>query len=313
MCRVLVAEISGKRPGDVKSRPTEGFDISYDKVIISNNSEGYDTDWDIVNVPQDYVEWYKENYKTSENAWYAPMNRSYAIKYARERGYKYLVQLDDNIKLLEIAYMIKDGEITKRYQVNSRIRMDDFIEMLCCVLDNTNAAMVGRGLSGTSVPDQSFIKERYVYSLFALNLETCHDTFHGDFEDDIEYRLKLSEMGLPTVMVCPLRYTKTGQRSDKDETGNRSAYTKAGLKRGDNMRKLHGDVYLCGYTFTPNSTSAKKSDVKLFKHRLKPVKIGVLVKDRRAIERCMAALLEEYAVEKADTFKLKELGKHGET
>ena len=63
-------------------------------MIISNNSEGYTSTWPIVNVPDDYKQWYVENIKNSENAWYAPMNRSYAIKYAREKGYDYLVQLD---------------------------------------------------------------------------------------------------------------------------------------------------------------------------------------------------------------------------
>lgn len=48
---VLVVEISGKRPGDKKVRPTEKNIINYDKVIISNNSENYITDWPIINVP----------------------------------------------------------------------------------------------------------------------------------------------------------------------------------------------------------------------------------------------------------------------
>lgn len=80
---VLIAEISGKRAGGVKQRPTESFDYDFDKVIISNNSDGYETDWNIVNVPEDYVNWYKTNVKSSESAWYAPMNRSYAIKYVK--------------------------------------------------------------------------------------------------------------------------------------------------------------------------------------------------------------------------------------
>ena len=109
--KILVVEISGKRPGDKKKRTTEKFDVSFDHLIISNNSEGYETDWQIVNVPDDFVNWYKENCRTSENAWYAPMNRTYAIKYAREHGYDYLIQLDDNIKFLEICYVteLEDG------------------------------------------------------------------------------------------------------------------------------------------------------------------------------------------------------------
>lgn len=307
MSRILVAEISGKRPGDVKNRPTEGYPVRYDKVIISNNSEDYVTDWPVVNVPQDYVDWYKESCKTSDNAWYAPMNRSYAIKYAREKGYDYLIQLDDNITLLEIAYMIRDPDgVARRYRSNNAPdAMNDYIDMLVCVLENTNAAMAGCGLAGTSVPDDSFLSERYCYSLFALDLKTCADIFHGDFEDDIEYRLKLAEMGLPCVMVVPLRYGKVGQRSGKDETGNRAAYTQAGLQRGERMRKLHGDVYSCGYAKKTASTVAKKVDGKVFKHKIKPVKLGVLVKDFGAIERKMDEILKKNAIPPKDRYITK--------
>ena len=58
---VLVVEISGKRPGNFKDRPTEKYKCDYDHLIISNNSEGYETTWDIINVPKDYEEWYKKN------------------------------------------------------------------------------------------------------------------------------------------------------------------------------------------------------------------------------------------------------------
>lgn len=49
---ILVVEISGKRPGNKDARPTEKNNIKYDKLIVSNNSEGYETDWTIVNVPE---------------------------------------------------------------------------------------------------------------------------------------------------------------------------------------------------------------------------------------------------------------------
>ena len=298
--KVLVAEISGKRPGDKKARPTEALDITYDKLIISNNSDGYLTDWQIVNVPPDYVEWYKANCKASETAWYAPMNRSYAIKYAREHGYDYLVQLDDNITYVEIGYMSKQNGIVKRYRVHDNKGMiNDFIDMLVCVLENTNAGMAGCGLCGTSVPDNAFLRERYVYSLFALKLSVCPDVFHGDFEDDIEYRLKLAEKSIPAVMVCPLRYSKTGQKSSKDETGNRAAYTAAGLKRGEHMRKIHGDVYTCGYTDKTASVRSKK-DGKYFQHRIKPFKVGILVKDMDAMTKKFQEILAKNAKKTED-------------
>lgn len=313
MANILVAEISGKRPGNAENRPTEKLDIKFDKVIISNNSDGYETDWDVVNVPEDYVEWYKANVKSSDNAWYAPMNRSYAIKYARENGYDYLIQLDDNIVKLEIAYIVERGEIRKRYRVvNKPDMINEYIEMIVCVLENTNAGMAGCGLTGLAVPDDEFLSERYVYSLFGLDLHSCPDLFHGDFEDDIEYRLKCAEMKIPVVMICPLRYGKTGQRSGKDESGNRAAYTQAGLKRGEHMRKLHGDVYSCGYADRTASTSPYARDGgKYFKHKIKPFKVGMIVKDKEAINKKMQEIFKKYSVphENKAVFKEKKVRK----
>ena len=307
MKKILACEISGKRSGNKKKRPTEMLDISYDHLIISNNADGYETDWDIVMVPDDYAEWYKANVKTSDNAWYAPMNRSYAIKYARDNGYDYLVQLDDNITKLEIGYMIKDDDgIIRRYRsTNKQGMINDYIDMLCCILENTNAGMAGCELSGISVPDGAFLKERYCYSLFALNLSICPDIFQGDFEDDIEYRLKLAQMGIPSVMCVPLKYGKTGQKSAKDETGNRAAYTAAGLKRGENMRKLHGDVYSCGYSGRTASVTSK-FDGKYFKHKIKPFKVGVIVKDKKKMEDKMLQIFKKYANDSVSKVIIKE-------
>lgn len=308
MSDVLVVEISGKRPGDKKARPTEKFKTKHDHLIISNNSEGYVTDWDIVNVPAEYVEFYKARYKHSDSAWYAPMNRSYAIKYAREHGYKYLVQMDDNIKYLELSYMIRESEgYVIRYRKHDNTDMlDDYIDMMVAVMENTNAGVVGCDLASMP-PDHLFLGEQYCYSLFMFKLSVCPDAFHGDFEDDIEYRLKCAEMGIPEVMVKPLKYSKTGQKSSKDESGNRAAYTAAGLKRGEHMSILHGDVYSCGYTGKTKSVKAKKSGAN-FKHKIKPFKLGVFVKDRAAIDRKMQEILTRNAVRMPDKMMIKVRG-----
>lgn len=309
--RILIAEISGKRPGTAKQRPTERFETEHDMVIISNNSEGYETDLPIINVPDDYREWYCENIKNSDNAWYAPMNRSYAIKWAREHGYKYLVQLDDNIEKLEIAYMDAVDGITKRYRIVAKPGMlDDYIRMFVEVLRNTNAAMVGCQLSGTSIPEKKFLRERYVYSIFALNLETCPDVFHGDFEDDIEYRLKCKQMGLPVVQIIPFRYSKTGQKHNVDLSGCRAEYLKAGLKRGEHMGKLYGDIYSCKMKHKRAFVTSGVDDEAInFRHYLKPFKVGVVVYDMEPIQRCFREILAKYAEDKPDKsiFKVKKV------
>lgn len=312
--RILIAEISGKRPGTAKQRPTERLETEHDMVIISNNSEGYVTDLPIINVPDDYREWYCANIKNSDNAWYAPMNRSYAIKWARENGYRYLVQLDDNIEKLEIAYMDKQDDVTLRYRIIGKPGMlDDYIKMFVTVLGNTNAAMVGCQLSGTSIPEKKFLRERYVYSIFALDLESCPDVFHGDFEDDIEYRLKCAQMGLPVLQIIPLRYSKTGQKHNKDLSGCRAEYLKAGLKRGEHMVKLYGDIYECRMTHKRAFTTAGVDDEAInFRHYLKPVKVGVVVFDMEPITRTFREILAKYAEHKPDKsiFKVKKRRKN---
>lgn len=295
---VLVVEISGKRPGSKKDRPTEKNVCSYEHLIISNNSEGYETDWSIINVPQDYQDWYKTNVKMSDSAWYAPMNRSYAIKYAREHGYRYLVQLDDNIKFLEIAYCCKINDHTiKRYRAQSTSEMlDDFVDMMVTVLECTNAGIVGCSLAGVANPDNSYLSERYVYSIFTLDLARVPDFYQGDFEDDVEFRLKLAQMGVPSVQVAPLRYSKTGQQKTKDLTGCRKAYADVGIKRGDHMRKLYGNVYSCGMRGKSNCIrSEAKVGEAYFKHRLAPFKVGVMVKDKCRIDTKMQKLFSKWA------------------
>lgn len=316
--KVLVVEISGKRPGTKKQRPTEKMATKYDHLIISNNSEGYETEWEVVNMPDDYREWYIANIKNSDNAWYAPMNRSYAIKYARERGYRYLVQMDDNINNIVLKYRISEnnGSFRKYYSGKELALLDDFIDMHICVLKNTNAGIAGCDMEGTGEPTEIFLSERYCYSLFTLDLQRVPDVFQGDFEDDVEFRLKLKQMGVPVVQIPALRYGKTGQNKNKDLSGCRAEYARAGLKRGEHMSKLYGDMYSATMEKYGHSTMQKLDDEPVnFKHHLKPFKLGVIVKDREAIEAKMRELLAKWArplSKDVMKVKMKERGGRGE-
>lgn len=292
---ILIAEISGKRPGTVKSRPTEAFDFDWDKVIISNNSEGYVTDWPIVDVPEDYQSWYKEHAKMSDSAYYAPMNRSYAIKYAREHGYKYLVQLDDNVVAFNIRYAIGDRSYTTLASTPHKEELpQDMFRYFKEVLDNTNAGIVGMTLAGASLPGSDWLRERYVYSAFMLKLDAIPDYYQGDFEDDIEFRLKLKQMRVPSLMVCPFQYVKTAQGDNKDLTGNRMAYKDAGLKRGDHMSILYGDIYSRGWS-SQGSGVKHKAGTKKFRHKIKPFKVGVKISNEDMLKQKMLGLFKKYA------------------
>lgn len=303
---VLIAEISGKRPGTSKERPTEKFTFDWDKVIISNNSEGYETKWPIVDVPKDYQDWYKEHAKMSDSAYYAPMNRSYAIKYAREHGYKYLVQLDDNIISFNIRYKIDDRSYTTLVSTPHIDELpQDMFKYFAKVLDNTNAGIVGMTLAGASIPGSEWLSERYVYSAFMLKLDAIPDYYQGDFEDDIEFRLKLKQMQVPSVMVCPFQYIKTAQGDNKDLTGNRMAYKDAGLKRGEHMSKLYGDVYSRGWS-SRGSGIKRKDGVKKFRHKIKSFKVGVRVQNLDLLKQEMLDIFAKYATPREDQIKYTE-------
>lgn len=303
---VLVAIISGKRPGGKKERPTEKLSTQLDRVIISNNADGYVTDIPIVMVPDDYRAWYVANHKNSDNAWYAPMNRSYAIKYAREKGYRYLVQMDDNIVKLSIAYFNTAGDRQRRYRVEYIDAMDDFIGMYKTVLKNTNAAMVGCNIIGTSVPDDTLWREGYCYSFFMLDLNRCPDVFQGDFEDDIEYRLKCAQIGRPVIQLPWMMYGKTGQGKNTDLSGCRAEYAKQGLKRGAHMSVIYGDTYSCKMTHKRHTTVAKtENDALYFKHQLKPFRVGVIVKDAEAIRNQARMMFSKYRKRQADKCVVK--------
>lgn len=288
-------------------RPTEKFNFDFDKVIISNNSEGYKTDWDIVNVPESYEKWYKDHCKMSDLAYFAPMNRSYAIKYAREHGYDYLVQLDDNILTFDIKYMYKldDGTQVSYSTIAKTPHKEelpnDMFKYMVEVLQNTNVGMVGMAPDAASVPQDDWLKERYVYSAFMLDLSRVPAYFQGDFEDDIEYRLKLKQIQVPSLEIVPFHYSKTAQdryNGKEDSTGNREAYIKAGLKRGEHMSKLYGDMYERGYSDRGSGT--KRTGKVKFRHKVKSFKVGVRCKNIDRLREQMLEIFEKYDTDKSD-------------
>lgn len=288
---VLVVIISGKRPGGIKERPTEKLVTSHRRIYISNNADGYETSIPIIMVPDSYKNYYIANFKNSEAAWYAPMNRSYAIKYAKDNGYRYVVQLDDNIEKMEIAYSSRDY----RRRISSGNRMDlldTFIECMRETLKHTNAAMVGCNLMSVP-PNDTLWHEGYVYSLFMLDVLRCPEAFQGDFEDDIEYRIKCAEMGMPVIQLPFLRYGKISQRKDKNLTGCRAEYVKQGIKRGEHMSIIHADKYVCSFNQKNKRIStAAKHDGYVFKHRLAPFKVGVIIDEPDALKRVAIAAIK---------------------
>lgn len=310
MPKILIAEISGKRSGNSKQRPTEKFNFDFDKVIISNDPTGYITDWPIVKVPSEYQDWYKEKVAIDKRAYYAPMNRSFAIKYAREKGYDYLIQLDDNIKSFAICFATEKLKgVFRTIKSTPQISniQNDMFRYLVEVLENTSAVMSGMMLPGAGLPNHNWLNERYVYSAFALKLSKCPSYFQGDFEDDIEYRLKLKQMGMASIQVVPFQYSKTSQHSKKNDdlSGNRKAYSDVGLDRGKHMSILYGDIYSRGWSSRGSGTN-KTIGKKQFRHKVKPFKVGIFVKNKKKLNDDMRKLFDKYTTFVPNKLKLKE-------
>jgi hypothetical protein len=166
--------------------------------------------------------------------------------------------------------------------------------------------MVGCNLTGTAMPDDTLWREGYVYSFFMLDLERCPDVFHGDFEDDIEYRLKCAQMGRPVIQLPWLAYSKVGRGKNSDLSGCRAEYAKQGLKRGEHMSALYGDVYSCRMTHKRRQTRAVYEDDALyFKHIIKPVKVGVVVKDAEAIRNHARLIFQKWRKHQPDKVVVK--------
>lgn len=162
-------------------------------------------------------------------------------------------------------------------------------------------------MTGAAVPGDDYLSERYCYSCFALKLDVIPDVYQGDFEDDIEFRLKLNQMNIPSIQNGILMYGKTGQAINKDLTGCRAEYLKAGVKRGEHMRKLYGDIYKAGVSSFSNRAGKQEvdEDITYFRHKLKPIKLGVIVKNQKAIDKKMHQLFKKYATKKEDKLTIK--------
>lgn len=277
---VLIAVVSGKRPG---RRTTEKFTIDGDAVIISNDSTGYTSHLPIVDVPQPFRDWYAAEHALSAFGNAVPMSRSYAVQYARENGYRYLVQLDDNIHEMRMAYLMPGGGKYQRPLKN----ITPFMNGLADVLRHTNAGLAGMNMNAAAPPEKHTVvlRERYVYSVLALDLAVT-PPFFGDIEEDIGMRLQLARKGIPTVQVIPFRYSKQGQLSTKDTSGNRAAYDQLGAGRGAAMAKLYGDVYARGVSnrnrnLNARGTGKARRDDVIFRHKLKPFKVGLKADNTR--------------------------------
>lgn len=163
---IQVCEISGKRP-ERKQRTSETIfaDTPDHKVIVSNAPDNYDADWEVIPVPDDFRAEYMQSMALDERACGAPMGRSYALKYCRDHGIRYCVQIDDNIRTLSVTYekAVAPG-VVHRVACN-KPPSRAFVELAVSALENTNAGLAGFHLQAVG-PEATILRPRFVYSLF---------------------------------------------------------------------------------------------------------------------------------------------------
>jgi hypothetical protein len=273
---VLVVIVSGNR----LNRPTENFNINGNTVIISNNSAVYVSRYPIIDVPDDFIEYYRENWSLSDFGMKTPLVRSYAIKYAREKGYKYIVQLDDNITGFSLRYFN-----SKKGLVHTQIyNITPILNALVDILRYTNVGMSGLDMQAISIPTDKLVAERYLYSILCMDLEKV-SYFFGDVEEDIAMRYQLAQKNIPTAVLVPFKYSKTGQLSSGDKSGNRGMYDELQTNRGLIMSKIYGDKYKRGTSNIIRNIAglSRVRDNEIFRHKLKKFKVGIKVKNEIAL------------------------------
>jgi hypothetical protein len=287
----LIVIISGKRPVKQFRTTERRVGVRGKWIIISNNSEGYESDLEIVNVPDDFRGYYKNNHALSEFGMGVCLSRSYAIKYARDKGYKYLIQLDDNCTVFDMKYIQENGTQFEKHYTD----ITPVMNLLTDVLRYTNAGMSGLNMMCMrSERSDLILRERYVYSVMCLDLEKV-GYFFGDVEEDIEMRLQLAQKNIPVAQIVPLRYQKLGQYSSQDTTGNRTDYVKEGQNRGRFMERFYGDVYSREVTDSARNvaTHNKAKGQEFFKHKLAQFQVGLKTKDNVKLQEAFKLAFSE--------------------
>lgn len=291
----LVAIISGNRP-DPKRRTTERkFTIDGNKwIICSNNSKGYETDLKIESVTDEFREYYEKNHALSKFGMMVGLNRSYAMKYARDNGYRYLVELDDNITLMELKYTMSNGVLVEKFYPD----ITPVMNVLTDVLRYTNAGLSGLNMMATP-PEAStkILDERYVYSIMCVDLEKAN-YFFGDVEEDIHMRLQLAQRKIPTIQIIPIRYQKQGQFATGDTSGNRTEYNEMLTERGAILARMYGDKYERGKSnkvrnVVPLDRGGRVRDIEFYKHKLKQFKVGLKTTNNEKLKEAISTAFDE--------------------
>jgi len=277
--KILLSIISGKRPDNMrlteKWLKSSGLSDKYRTILFSNNSEGSNIleGQELIDIPQDYRDYFEEQNKLDMFGMMAPMSRSYSDKWALENGYDINIQLDDNIGNLGLVNCFSKERVNSSTNdpETFKIIFEEFIARVE-ELVATGVSKVGCELPLPPVKKPQVNFSTYPYSMFANNLHLPFPEYVGSTEDDITDSIRRSQMGLLTAKITYITYAKPSAVGSKDNTGSRAAYAALdGQKhaRGWVQEKYFPELYSRGYSSAP--TGASHKDYTVFKHYLKPL------------------------------------------
>lgn len=222
--------ITGGRPR-LKDRPTK-------QILDSLASEGIATAWVLSDRDADvyerdehemivYPRTWALDYATAH--WLLPTppeagtflgafpGREYACVTGETRGYRGVLQLDDNIRALSIG---RGGKAA--YGLAREHGPVAFLDLLAAVTYSTNARMVGAQLEAVNQIKPVFARPGFPYSFFIEQLGKGREHWNGPYEDDITHALQYGRRadGATAALLPILRYNK----ESKSKTGMRSHY-----------------------------------------------------------------------------------------
>lgn len=231
---VLIAVITGNRPR-LEQRPTRllldrleavGY-LNVEWVVRENHEPLYERDHRPLNVYSNvFTTTYARDHWRHPKAKWAPEGfmgafpgREHVMRDAARRGFKHVLQLDDNVTTMAPVLVANRAEET------TRVSWAECVNVLLGLAASTNAAMCGMQI--TAVPPNKavpVIRTGYPYSVFVETITPHRVPYYGPFEDDIMHALDYALSSSPaTAAVVPgLTYNK---ESKPASGGMRAHYT----------------------------------------------------------------------------------------
>lgn len=149
--------------------------------------------------------------------------RNYCIKAAREKGYKYLINFDDDIKSFGMRYTKNEKLLSAKIKNIGKV-FEAYIKFMeCANFTCTGFIMAGRLIGGRKNP----LVEGCFYSrptnCFIMKASTPY--FKGTYYEDAIYAIQNNKQGKLTYALMPIVINGAPPMKNRDGGGMTEAYT----------------------------------------------------------------------------------------